>query len=79
MLWAARVLREARFDDVWRFISVEEIVRMWPLLAPRLGRRRAFWTWMLDRWRAGGREDGAVLQALTASINGIAHAMQGTG
>ena len=34
---------------------------------------------LLERWRAGGREDGPVLQALTASINGIAHAMQGTG
>ena len=34
---------------------------------------------MLERWRADGRPDGPVLQALTASINGIAHAMQGTG
>jgi phosphoenolpyruvate carboxylase len=34
---------------------------------------------LLERWRAGGREDGPVLQALTASINGIAYAMQGTG
>jgi phosphoenolpyruvate carboxylase len=34
---------------------------------------------LLERWRAGGRQDDAVLQALTASINGIAHAMQGTG
>ena len=34
---------------------------------------------LLERWRAAGRPDGAVLAALTASINGIAHAMQGTG
>ncbi len=34
---------------------------------------------LLERWRAGGRQDGPILQALTASINGIAHAMQGTG
>jgi phosphoenolpyruvate carboxylase len=34
---------------------------------------------LLERWRSGGRQDGPVLQALTASINGIAHAMQGTG
>jgi phosphoenolpyruvate carboxylase len=34
---------------------------------------------LLEKWRASGREDGPVLQALTASINGIAHAMQGTG
>ncbi len=34
---------------------------------------------LLERWRAGGRLDGPVLAALTASINGIAHAMQGAG
>jgi phosphoenolpyruvate carboxylase len=34
---------------------------------------------LLERWRAGGRKDEAILQALTASIHGIAHAMQGAG
>jgi phosphoenolpyruvate carboxylase len=34
---------------------------------------------LLERWRAGGRQDDAVLQALTASISGIAYAMQGAG
>jgi phosphoenolpyruvate carboxylase len=34
---------------------------------------------LLERWRAGGRQNDAVLQALTASINGIAHAMQMAG
>ena len=34
---------------------------------------------LLERWRAGGRQDDATFQALAASINGIAHAMQSTG
>jgi phosphoenolpyruvate carboxylase len=34
---------------------------------------------LLERWRAAGRQDDATFQALAASINGIAHAMQGTG
>jgi phosphoenolpyruvate carboxylase len=34
---------------------------------------------LLRRWREGGRTDEAVLQALIASINGIAHGMQNTG
>jgi phosphoenolpyruvate carboxylase len=34
---------------------------------------------LLESWRERGRPDGAELQALTASINGIAHAMQGAG
>ncbi|HEX5419730.1 MAG TPA: phosphoenolpyruvate carboxylase, partial [Gammaproteobacteria bacterium] len=34
---------------------------------------------LLGRWRAGGRQDAGVLQALMISINGIAHGMQTTG
>ena len=34
---------------------------------------------LLERWRTGGRQDDATFQALAASINGIAHAMQSTG
>jgi phosphoenolpyruvate carboxylase len=34
---------------------------------------------LLERWRASGRQEGSVIAALTARINGNAHAMQGTG
>jgi phosphoenolpyruvate carboxylase len=34
---------------------------------------------LLRRWRESGRKDDAVLRALRASINGIAHGMQNTG
>jgi phosphoenolpyruvate carboxylase len=34
---------------------------------------------LLERWRAGGREDDSVFQALAASVSGIAHAMQTSG
>ncbi|MGB7215234.1 MAG: phosphoenolpyruvate carboxylase [Gammaproteobacteria bacterium] len=34
---------------------------------------------LLDRWRRGGRQDDAILQALIVSVNGIAHGMQNTG
>jgi phosphoenolpyruvate carboxylase len=34
---------------------------------------------LLRRWRESGSRDGAVLNALRASINGIAHGMQNTG
>ena len=54
VVWMARILRDARFDDVWRFVTLGDVLAQWPMLAPRLGRRRAFWTWMLDRWRADG-------------------------
>jgi phosphoenolpyruvate carboxylase len=34
---------------------------------------------LLARWRRGGRQDDAMLQALMVSVNGIAHGMQNTG
>jgi phosphoenolpyruvate carboxylase len=34
---------------------------------------------LLQRWRAGGRQDRDLFEALLASVGGIAHAMQNTG
>ncbi|HLG12992.1 MAG TPA: hypothetical protein VJH03_00490 [Blastocatellia bacterium] len=49
-----KVLREARDTDVWRFTSPEEVWRRWPDLSRHLGRRRAFWEFLLDRWHKEG-------------------------
>ena len=53
-VWAGRVLREATLRDVGRFLSVEESLRDWPIIERNLGRRRAFWNYLLDGWRADG-------------------------
>jgi len=50
----AKVLREARDSDVWRFTSPQEVVEAWPHLAPHLGRRRAFWEYLLGAWEELG-------------------------
>ena len=44
----AKLLREARDTDVWQFVSPAEVWRRWPALAPQLGRRRAFWEFLLQ-------------------------------
>jgi hypothetical protein len=49
-----KILREARDTDVWRFTTPEEVERHWSELSPHLGRRRAFWRWLLDGWRKDG-------------------------
>ena len=54
----ASILREARDPDVWLFTTPEEVVRLWPRLAGRLGRRRDFWEFLLDRWRQLGLVKG---------------------
>lgn len=50
----AKVLREARDTDVWKFTTPEDVWRNWAQLAPHLGRRRGFWEFLLQRWREEG-------------------------
>jgi hypothetical protein len=49
-----KILREARDPDVWAFTDPLFVSRNWEKLAPFLGRRRAFWRWLLDQWRRDG-------------------------
>jgi len=53
-LWTARVMREARYPDVWRFIELGQVLDLWPLLERHLGRSRAFWTFLIEGWRSDG-------------------------
>lgn len=50
----AKLLREARDSDVWKFTSPEAVWRSWPAIARHLGRRRGFWEFLLDRWHKEG-------------------------
>jgi|SRR5262245_12276649 len=45
----AKLLREARDTDVWKFTSPEEVWRKWPDLYLHLGRRR----WVLNQIELG--------------------------
>jgi len=50
----AKILREARDTDVWKFTTPDEVRKMWPELHRHLGRRRVFWEFILERWRTEG-------------------------
>lgn len=50
----AKILREARDTEVWGFTTPEEVRRHWSELAPHLGRRRAFWEFLLKEWERHG-------------------------
>ncbi|MCA9594662.1 MAG: hypothetical protein KC776_15185 [Myxococcales bacterium] len=52
--WQGRVLREARFNEVWKYVTLDEVVRDWPRIRRHLGRSRTFWEFLLDGWRAHG-------------------------
>ena len=53
-LWTARVLREARYTDVWRFVTLEQVLGLWPLVQRHLGRTRKFWEFLIEGWRDDG-------------------------
>ncbi|MBC7976791.1 MAG: hypothetical protein H7138_17590 [Myxococcales bacterium] len=50
----AKMLREARDLDVWQFIRPAEVARVLERLQRRIGRRHAFWTFLIEGWRAHG-------------------------
>jgi hypothetical protein len=53
----AKLLREARDTDVWVFTTPQEVWRRWNELSPMLGRRRAFWESLFQRWQIAGLLD----------------------
>lgn len=46
----AKLMRQAKPDDVFTFVRLREIAELWPQIEYRLGRTRAFWEWWLSRW-----------------------------
>ena len=45
-----KLMREARPDDVFQFVSLRTIRNNWDDLHRHLGRRLEFWRWLLRRW-----------------------------
>jgi hypothetical protein len=52
--WSGCIMREATYPEVWQYLSVEAIMRDWEHIQRHLGRRRAFWQWLIDGWRQDG-------------------------
>jgi hypothetical protein len=49
-----QLLRMARPDDVFSFVSPRELLEVWPQIEILLGSQRVFWEWLLSRWEAQG-------------------------
>ena len=55
--WAqlvGKVMREARDTDVWCFVTPRAVWERRSLLDRYLGRRRAFWLYLLEGWHRDG-------------------------
>ncbi len=44
---AAWLMREARVEQVWEFLSLAQIKHQFPRISPLLGRRRPLWEYIL--------------------------------
>ena len=49
-----KMLREARDIDVWKFVTPTEVGAVLDRVERRLGRRRDFWRFLINGWRADG-------------------------
>lgn len=56
----AKLMRRAKPDDVFTFVSVVDIRRLWPGIVGHLGESRAVWTWLLEAWKDGGADPESI-------------------
>lgn len=52
MRFLGKILREARDTDVWKFTTPQFVWGNWAEIEKYLGRRRAFWRFLFERWQA---------------------------
>lgn len=52
-----KLMRQAKPDDVFRFVSLDELRAQLPLAERYLGSSREFWHWLLETWQAQERGD----------------------
>ena len=50
-----KLMRQAKPDDVFEFVSAKTIREMWPHLERFLGEKRDFWEWLFSAWETQGR------------------------
>lgn len=55
----AKLMRQAKPDDVFLYTSEAEIRRLWPRILRHLGQSRAFWQWLLAAWEKLGATHAA--------------------
>ena len=54
---AGKLMRQAKPDDVFTFVSPREIRELWPRLERYLGTKRGFWTWLFESWESKGPKE----------------------
>ena len=45
-----KLMRQAKPDDVFQFVTLEAVRQLWPRLLRHLGQSRPFWIWLMETW-----------------------------
>jgi len=51
----AKLMRQAKPDDVFYFVSPQTVANMLPKLESMLGNKAPFWRWLISTWKGQGR------------------------
>jgi len=54
LYYVAKIMREARFEEVWDYLSPAFLASHWEKLRWRLGRKTKFWEFIYRTWHAHG-------------------------
>jgi len=46
-----KLMRQAKPDDVFSFVTTRDLAELWPDVQPYLGRMRGFWNWLMHSWK----------------------------
>ncbi|MEN9581837.1 MAG: hypothetical protein RJA70_4846 [Pseudomonadota bacterium] len=49
-----KLMRQAKPDDVFTFVTLSELEEQLAAVEPYLGRSRPFWLWVIESWRTKG-------------------------
>lgn len=49
-----KMMRQAKPDDVFQFLTLQEVADLWPSVERYLGKTRPFWDWLLGEWESRG-------------------------
>jgi len=56
--WIGKLMRQAKPDDVFQFVTRAKIEEHWSSLERYLGWSREFWTWIFSTWKEQERAAG---------------------
>ena len=52
--WQGHLMREALYNEVWQYLTLDEVLDNWDNIHRHLGRRRGFWDFLINGWRHDG-------------------------